>query len=186
MPQRWTPIIPSARSPSDGPSRRHLRCHRRRPCGRLRAFPVGKYVVQIVGERDAPDQAMAASTSGSTRRARRSARRAQALRPAEHNASAQTVEIAQRTLSAICHATGGCRSDSAELHLIPMIADVTVKPPKNGYGKATRSTTCHSNVEPPPPRRSHGLRPPAAAAPAAQPARPVAPAGGFANAPWKR
>ena len=55
------------------------------------------------------------------------------------NASAQTVEIAQRTLSAICHATGRLQvQDSAELHLIPMIADVTVKPPKNGYGESNK------------------------------------------------
>ena len=55
------------------------------------------------------------------------------------NASAQTVEIAQRTLSAICHATGRLQvQDSAELHLIPMIADVTIKPPKNGYGESNK------------------------------------------------
>ena len=55
------------------------------------------------------------------------------------NASAQTVEIAQRTLSAICHATGRMQvQDSQELHLIPMIADVTIRPPKNGYGESNK------------------------------------------------
>ena len=45
-----------------------------------------------------------------------------------------TVEIAQRTLSAICHATGLMQvDDSEQLHLIPLIADVKVQPPKNGY-----------------------------------------------------
>ena len=37
------------------------------------------------------------------------------------NANPQTVEIAQRTLSAICHATGRMQvQDSEELHLIPL------------------------------------------------------------------
>ncbi len=47
-----------------------------------------------------------------------------------------TLEIAQRTLSAICHATGRMHvSDSEELHLIPMTIQVGVKPPKDGYGE---------------------------------------------------
>src|SRR4051812_35306532 len=99
------------------------------------------------------------------------------------NASAQTVEIAQRTLSAICHATGRLQvQDSAELHLIPIIADVTVKPPKNGYGESNK-------VHYLPLERGAGAQArPQATAPvaAAQPARPAAPAGGFASAPWKR
>jgi hypothetical protein len=41
------------------------------------------------------------------------------------NANPTTVEIAQRTLSAICHATGKLQvSDSEELHLIPMTIQV--------------------------------------------------------------
>ncbi|MFU8779278.1 MAG: PHP domain-containing protein, partial [Roseovarius sp.] len=45
-----------------------------------------------------------------------------------------TVEIAQRTLSAICHATDKMQvNDSEELHLIPMAIQVKIKPPKNGY-----------------------------------------------------
>jgi hypothetical protein len=91
------------------------------------------------------------------------------------------VEIAQRTLSAICHATGKMQvTDSEQLHLIPMLADVTVQPPKNGYGESNRI-------------RYRPLEQAPASAPAAAPARPKpsAPAnagksGGFANAPWKR
>ena len=50
------------------------------------------------------------------------------------NANPTTVEIAQRTLSAICHAVGKMQvDDSEQLHLIPLIADVKVQPPKNGY-----------------------------------------------------
>ena len=45
-----------------------------------------------------------------------------------HNANQTTVEIAQRTLSAICHATGVMNlEDSEELHFIPMVASVTVQ-----------------------------------------------------------
>ena len=47
------------------------------------------------------------------------------------------MEIAQRTLSAICHATGKMHvSDSEDLHLIPMTIQVKIKPPKNGYGES--------------------------------------------------
>jgi len=53
------------------------------------------------------------------------------------NPNPTTVEIAQRTLSAICHATGRMHvSDSEELHLIPMTIQVKIKPPKNGYGES--------------------------------------------------
>jgi Protein of unknown function (DUF669) len=100
------------------------------------------------------------------------------------NASAQTVEIAQRTLSAICHATGKLQvQDSQELHLIPMIADVKVKPPKNGYGESNKV-----HYLPLDRGGAAQTRPAASTAgtPPAQPARPAAPAGGFANAPWKR
>lgn len=52
------------------------------------------------------------------------------------NPNAQAVEIAQRTLSAICHATGKLSvSDSAELHMIPMVAVVKVDPPRSANGK---------------------------------------------------
>jgi hypothetical protein len=100
------------------------------------------------------------------------------------NASAQTVEIAQRTLSAICHATGRMQvQDSQELHLIPMLADVTVKPPKNGYGESNK--VHYLPLE----RGAAQVRPQTpASGPATQPARPAASpgAGGFASAPRNR
>lgn len=54
------------------------------------------------------------------------------------NSNTQAVEIAQRTLSAICHAVGRLQvNDSEELHFKPMIASVATLPPghteKNGY-----------------------------------------------------
>ncbi len=55
------------------------------------------------------------------------------------NPSPQTVEMAKRSLSAICHATDRIAiADSEELHLIPMEIVVTVEPPKNGYGARNR------------------------------------------------
>jgi Protein of unknown function (DUF669) len=55
------------------------------------------------------------------------------------NPNPTAVEIAQRTLSAICHATGKMQvQDSDELHLIPMMVDVKVQPPKNGYDASNK------------------------------------------------
>jgi len=149
-------------------------------------FPIGKYVVQIVGSE------MRATKDGGGQylwleldvlegplQGRKIFDRLNLV-----NASAQTVEIAQRTLSAICHATGRLQvQDSAELHLIPMIADVTIKPPKNGYGESNKVhyLPLERGAAAPQPRTAT----PAATTPA-QPARPAAPAAGFANAPWKR
>ena len=95
------------------------------------------------------------------------------------NANPVTVEIAQRTLSAICHATGRMQvQDSEELHLIPFIADVQVQPPKNGYGESNkvRYLPLNGGAKPAAPQ-------PARTAPPPQP-QPAAPA--FTLAPWKR
>ena len=97
------------------------------------------------------------------------------------NASAQTVEIAQRTPSAICHATGRLQvQDSQELHLIPMTAHVTVQPPKNGYGESNKIRYQPLKEDPASPATAR------APAPAKAPTAPAAPASSFASAPWKR
>jgi len=97
------------------------------------------------------------------------------------NANTQTVEIAQRTLSAICHATGKMQvTDSEQLHLIPLQADVTVQPPKNGYGESNKIRYRPLDQTPATPKAAAPQRPQQPA-----PAKP-APSGGFANAPWKR
>ncbi|NBW75520.1 MAG: DUF669 domain-containing protein [Sphingomonadaceae bacterium] len=58
------------------------------------------------------------------------------------NPNAQAVEIAQRTLSAICHAVGKLSvQDSEELHMLPMIAVVIVKPERTGKDGRTYSTS---------------------------------------------
>lgn len=94
------------------------------------------------------------------------------------NANPTTVEIAQRTLSAICHATGKLQvNDSEELHLIPMTIQVKIRPPKNGYGESNAIAYL-------PPERG--------SAPAARPAKPAPdPAGSsvppkMASAPWNK
>ena len=94
------------------------------------------------------------------------------------NPNPTTVEIAQRTLSAICHATGRMHvSDSEELHLIPMTIQVKIRPPKNGYGESNAIAYL-------PPERG--------SAPAARPLRAAPdPAGSsvspkMASAPWNK
>lgn len=93
------------------------------------------------------------------------------------NNNPTTVEIAQRTLSAICHACARMQvKDSEDLHLIPMLLDVRVKPPKGEYGESNVIRYLPRDKQP-------------AAAPAATPqtaARPASPPQGFATAPWKR
>ena len=93
------------------------------------------------------------------------------------NPNPTTVEIAQRTLSAICHATGKMHvSDSEELHLIPMTIQVKVRPPKNGYGESNAVAYL------PPDRAAaaHAAKP-ASAAPATLAAPPK-----MASAPWNK
>jgi hypothetical protein len=94
------------------------------------------------------------------------------------NPSTTAEEIAQRTLSAICHAVGKLQvADSDELHLIPMRVRVTVQP--NGYNAVKGYKAV--------PREAPPARAPAPAAPsprATPPARP-APAANTV-APWKR
>ena len=52
------------------------------------------------------------------------------------NPNEQTVEMAKRTLSAICHATDQMQiKDSEQLHFKPLMMVVTIQPPKNGNGE---------------------------------------------------
>lgn len=91
-----------------------------------------------------------------------------------NNSNQQAVEIGQRQLSALCHACGKLRpGDSSELHGIPVIATVRVRPPRDGYD-ASNELRGYGSLD--------GSAP-AAHAPAA-PARPAA-AAPAATAPWK-
>lgn len=90
------------------------------------------------------------------------------------NANPDAVEIAQRTLSALCRAAGKMQvSNSEQLHLIPIRVEVKVRPPKGQYGE---SNTIRYLVE----------APPLAATPQvpAAPLRPAAAPQG--TLPWKR
>jgi len=98
------------------------------------------------------------------------------------NPSQEAVQIAQRTLSAICRAAGKLQvNDSDQLHLIPIIADVRVRPPKGEYGESNSIRYLPRNGVP----AATAAPSQPAAAPAPTPAAPSATAA--ANGlPWKR
>jgi hypothetical protein len=98
------------------------------------------------------------------------------------NDNTQTVEMAQRTLSAICHATGRLQvQDSEDLHLIPFLAVVTVHPPKNGYGETNKIRYQPLERTAPASQLAESSHPATPPAPQSRPAT-----GGFTTAPWKR
>ena len=112
------------------------------------------------------------------------------------NDNPDTVDIATRTLSSICRATGQMQvKDSEQLHLIPLIADVRVRPPKGQYGESNSIRYLPRNAAAP----AAAARAPAAyagapatatapkMAPTAQPARPATPAAPVVGGlPWQR
>ena len=113
------------------------------------------------------------------------------------NPNAQAVEIAQRTLSAICHATGKLSvSDSAELHMIPMLAVIKVDPPRSSGGKdygASNSIKTYKKLDNAPANRGFGGGASAGGnaaggAPAGGGFKPAATGGQTSGggAPWKR
>lgn len=101
------------------------------------------------------------------------------------NTNQTAVDIAQRTLNAICVAAGKMSiSDTAELHNIPMIAVVKVDPPKPYMKDGVEQPGSASNS-------IRTYKPVSAAAPAAGfggGAMASAPTGGAgaASPPWKR
>ena len=93
------------------------------------------------------------------------------------NPSQQAQEIAQRTLSSICHAVGVLNvSDSEQLHWRPMIAVVKVRPADANYPAKNEI----GGYKPAPGARATAPSTPRPAAPSTP--RPAAPAA----APWKR
>lgn len=89
------------------------------------------------------------------------------------NSTAQ--EIAQRTLSAICHATGVMQvANSSQLHHIPMLVTVVVKEDK-GYGPRNEVKKYEAD-----PSTGRGVAPSGAAP------RPAAPAPATETPPWAR
>lgn len=90
------------------------------------------------------------------------------------NPNAQAMEIAQKTLSAICHATGVMKvSDSTQLHDIPLLATVRVSDGPNGPNNEVKGYA-----------KLDGAQPIASTAPAA--ARPATAPSGPATPPWKK
>ena len=106
------------------------------------------------------------------------------------NRNAQTVEIAQRTLSAICHAVGQVHvSDSEQLHFKPLMVTLKVEPAgpdKYGVHRETRnkvagySAAGASGTTTAPRPATPGPRPATATPP------PTARAGAAAPPPWRR
>lgn len=105
------------------------------------------------------------------------------------NDNPDTVDIATRTLSSICRATGQMQvKDSEQLHLIPLIVDVRVRPPKGQYGESNAIRYLPRNAGAPttPAQRAPSAyaSTPAPAAPPVQPAAPASPVPG--GLPWQR
>jgi hypothetical protein len=92
------------------------------------------------------------------------------------NSNKTAEEIAQRQLSALCHAVGVIQlNDSEQLHNLPVALDIGVEEGRDGYGPQNRVKGYSA---------ANGAAP-AAAKPAAA-ARPAAAAGGSAKPVWKR
>ena len=86
------------------------------------------------------------------------------------NPNATAVEIAQRTLSQICHATGVLQlSDSEQLHFKPMIAVVGIRPARTDPNTGT-SYSESNQIKEYKPTSGEAFTAPAKAAP-----KPVAP-----------
>jgi len=112
------------------------------------------------------------------------------------NDNEKAVEIGQRQLSAICHATGVMRlSDSAELHDKPMMVKVAYVPPKGEYGESNDIKAWKpygsKSATPAPAAQSAARAAPRSAPPAAQAAAPKAsppkappPAAVKSDKPW--
>lgn len=94
------------------------------------------------------------------------------------NANKTAEEIAQRALSALCHAVGVIQlNDSEQLHNLPVMLDLGVEDGKDGYS---------------PQNRVKGYSPAQGSAPAAPASKPAAPPMAAASAParavpvWKK
>ena len=109
------------------------------PLGTFEVLPPGKYVAQIIASEMRPTKDgmgqylyLEIDILEGAARGRRLFDRLNLI-----NGNSEAVQIAQRTLSSICHAVGKLQvSNSEQLHLIPLVADVKVRPPKGQYGES--------------------------------------------------
>ena len=149
------------------------------PLGNYEVLPPGKYVAQIIASEMRPTKDGAGQylyleidiLEGAAR-GRRLFDRLNLI-----NGNPEAVLIAQRTLSSICRAVGKLQvSNSEQLHLLPLVADVKVRPPKGQYGESNsiRYLPCSGVAAPHAPA---ALAAPRAMAPAPAAANPM---------PWKR
>jgi hypothetical protein len=102
------------------------------------------------------------------------------------NRNAKAVEIAERTLSSICHAVGKLNvQDSEELHGCTLVAKIKVRPGQGDYGPSNEVANYRAAGAVVPMARQAPAQPAAQAAkPAAQP--PAARAAAGATPPWRR
>ena len=93
----------------------------------------------------------------------------------------QAVEIAEKTLSAICHAVGKLQvADTEELHLQPMLVRVAVQ--ANGYNAVKGYTPIDGSKPAPPARPAPVTAAPLEATPTDTSAAPAS----RSKAPWAR
>lgn len=93
------------------------------------------------------------------------------------NDNEKAAQIAQRTLSAICHATGKLQiSDSEELHFLPLMITVNVRPERGEYAASNEVKGYEANTG------SSAPKPQPAKAQAVTPA----PVKATAAPPWKK
>ena len=101
------------------------------------------------------------------------------------NANPDAVQMAQRSLSALCRAAGKMQvSNSEQLHLIPLMIDVKVRPPKGLFGESN-SVRYLSTPDLLPVVSPSPVTAPAAVAQPTGFARPAATAA-TSTLPWKR
>ena len=101
------------------------------------------------------------------------------------NPNPEVVAIARRTLATICKAVGKLQvNDSEELHNIPLVVDVRVRPPKDGYGESNSVRFLAPNTDGQQPQEGGS----ASVASAAKPTQVPTPSAPAANTglPWKR
>ena len=166
------------------------------PTGNYEVLPPGKYLVQIIFSEMRPTKDgrgqylyLELDVLEGQYAGRRLFDRLNLVNP-----NPDAVQIAQRTLSSLCRAAGKLQvSNSDQLHLIPLIADVRVRPPSGGYGESN-SMRYLPRSGAPAATSGYSIASPAPAAPrmgavgshATQAANtaPIIPAAG--GLPWKR
>jgi hypothetical protein len=147
------------------------------PLGNYDVLPPGKYVAQIVNSEMRPTKDgmgqylyLELDILEGAARGRRLFDRINLV-----NSNPETVQIAQRTLSSICRAAGKLQvSNSEQLHLIALVLEVKIRPPKGQYGESNAIRYLPSS----------GVAPVQSAGSTAPQA--VAPAAASGAMPWKR